>query len=693
MCIRVFLLWLAVCIACPVWAREDSAVPQKVVVQLKWSHAFQFAGYYAARHLGYYRAAGLDVELREGGPNVDVVSELMQGRAQFGVGTSSLLLDRHAGKPVVVLGVVFQHSPLALIARQHSATQSIHALANGRLMLEPHSEELLAYLQAEGGLADGITTVPHQDGLRSLREGKVDAISGYITYEPYFLQRDAVPYHLYSPRAAGIDFYGDNLFALQPLLAAQPEMVKAFREASLRGWQYAMSHPGEVIDWIVADHPGIDPGLLHHEARSMVELIRADLVELGYMHPGRWQHIADVYQRQGMLPGDVRSLLSGFLYQPAGAPVVEPTWSRSQLMTLSALLVLSGVVLGVAEYIRRVNTQLRTTLKRLGTSEERHRLLADNASDVIWTMDAQGRFTYVSPSVQRLRGYTVQEVLAQSLEEALTPASAAIARQAFENSFDCLQKGLPVPDFRGELEQPCKDGSTVWTELTVSGMVDAGGLFVGFLGVTRDISERRRAQEKMARMAQYDELTQLPNRALLFDRLEQAVTRHQRRLNRSAGPQADAPRLALMYVDLDHFKPINDEHGHAVGDALLQQVARRMTACVRASDTVARIGGDEFIVLLSEVDNAQAALSVAEHIRHALCQVFEIETDAMAPLCLEISSSVGVALMPDHADTIGDCMRMADEAMYRAKRSGRNCIRLAQPPVVPVVGAAAEKWD
>ncbi len=668
-------------------------MPQKVVVQLKWSHAFQFAGYYAARHLGYYRAAGLDVELREGGPNVDVVSELMQGRAQFGVGTSSLLLDRHAGKPVVVLGVVFQHSPLALIARQHSATQSIHALANGRLMLEPHSEELLAYLQAEGGLADGITTVPHQDGLRSLREGKVDAISGYITYEPYFLQRDAVPYHLYSPRAAGIDFYGDNLFALQPLLDAQPEMVKAFREASLRGWQYAMSHPGEVIDWIVADHPGIDPGLLHHEARSMVELIRADLVELGYMHPGRWQHIADVYQRQGMLTGDVKSLLSGFLYQPAGVPVVEPTWSRSQLMTLSALLVLSGVVLGVAEYIRRVNTQLRTTLKRLGTSEERHRLLADNASDVIWTMDAQGRFTYVSPSVQRLRGYTVQEVLAQSLEEALTPASAAIARQAFENSFDCLQKGLPVPDFRGELEQPCKDGSTVWTELTVSGMVDAGGLFVGFLGVTRDISERRRAQEKMARMAQYDELTQLPNRALLFDRLEQAVTRHQRRLNRSAGPQADAPRLALMYVDLDHFKPINDEHGHAVGDALLQQVARRMTACVRASDTVARIGGDEFIVLLSEVDNAQAALSVAEHIRHALCQVFEIETDAMAPLCLEISSSVGVALMPDHADTIGDCMRMADEAMYRAKRSGRNCIRLAQPPVVPVVGAAAEKWD
>ena len=98
-------------------------------------------------------------------------------------------------------------------------------------------------------------------------------------------------------------------------------------------------------------------------------------------------------------------------------------------------------------------------------------------------------------------------------------------------------------------------------------------------------------------------------------------------------------------------------------------------------------------MLLPEVNNAQAALTVAEHIRHALCQVFEIEADGVASLCLDISSSVGVALMSDHADTIGDCMRMADEAMYRAKRSGRNCIRLAQPPVVPVAGAAAEKWD
>lgn len=690
--VRWLLVLLAMLVVCASGQAADAvSPPQKVVLQLKWTHAFQFAGYYAALHQGYYRDAGLDVELRQGGPDVDVVSELVQGRAQFGVGTSSLLLDRHAGKPVVVLGVVFQHSPLVLIARQRSPTQTVHSLAHGRIMLEPHSEELLAYLQAEGRLAESITPMPHVDSLKALRSGRVDAISGYSTYEPYFLQRDAVPHHIYSPRAAGIDFYGDNLFTTQSLADRQPRVAEAFRDASLRGWQYAMAHPQVVMDWVAQHAPGIDRGLMAHEAKVMTELIRADLVEPGYMHPGRWLHIAEVYQRQGMLGGGVDSLLSGFIYHPAAvvaaaAPVAAPVWTRSQLMTLSAVLVLSGVVLGVAEYIRRVNTQLRTAMQQLRRSEERHRLLADNASDVIWTMDAQGRFTYVSPSVQRLRGYTVQEVLAQSMDEALTPESAAIAHQVFGRSFRCLQKGLPVPDFRGELEQPCKDGSTVWTELTVSGMVNAEGSFVGFLGVTRDITERRRAQEKMARMAQYDQLTQLPNRALLLDRLEQAIARHQRLLNRSsARPQTDAPRLALMFVDLDRFKPVNDDHGHAVGDALLQQVAQRMTACVRASDTVARIGGDEFIVLLPEVYSTQAALTVAENIRNGLRQAFEIVADGGATLTLHISSSVGVALFPDHASGMGDLMRVADEAMYLAKQAGRDCIRLAVPvPATPV---------
>ena len=130
---------------------------------------------------------------------------------------------------------------------------------------------------------------------------------------------------------------------------------------------------------------------------------------------------------------------------------------------------------------------------------ERHRLLADYASDVIWTMGPDGRFTYVSPSVARLRGYSVDEVMQQSIDEALTPESAAIAKAGIAMATEALEAGRPIPEFHGELEQPCKDGSTVWTDVTVSGIWDATGAFTGFLGVTRDISERKRAEEQLAK--------------------------------------------------------------------------------------------------------------------------------------------------------------------------------------------------
>lgn len=329
---------------------------EKVSLQLKWTHAFQFAGYYAALEKGYYRDAGLDVQLLEATPGIDPVEAVLKDRAQYGVGTSSLLLARKASKPVVALAVIFQHSPLVMVAREDKAskgTQGIHDLVGKRVMIEPQSDELVAYLKQEGVLLDHLRLLPHSFEPKDLIEGRVDAMSAYVSNELFYLDRANFSYQVYTPRTGGIDFYGDNLFTTEQELNAHPERVRAFREASLRGWQYAMQHPEEIADLIVSQYSSRHPRDFYlFEAQRMVALLRPDLIEVGYMSRGRWQHIANTYADLGLLPRDYK--LDGFIYEPA-VPL--------DLTRFYVALLLLATVSAIALYIHRINRRLSRALQ------------------------------------------------------------------------------------------------------------------------------------------------------------------------------------------------------------------------------------------------------------------------------------------------------------------------------------------
>ena len=642
------------------WALAAPAAraAESVTLQLKWHHQFQFAGYYAAEKMGYYRDAGLEVKIVEAQPETDVIAEVESGRAQFGVGTSALVLARAQGKPVVVLAVIFQHSPLVLLTR--AGVGSVHDLAGKRVMLERHAEELLGYLHREGVPDSAVQLLPHSFDTGDLVRGAVDAISAYSTDEPFFLEKAKVPYATFSPRSAGIDFYGDNLFTSEAELRGHPERVRAFREASLKGWKYAMAHPEEIADLILARYPGRhDRDYLLFEARQMKPLVLPELVEMGYMYPGRWRHIAEIGAEIGLLPGDVS--LDGFLYAPENPLERE----RRQLFTAIAIALAVGAVsAGIAAGLFRLTRRLRREIAareravaELREAEVNFRFISENTRDVIWIMDlASRRFTYVSPSVKRLRGFTPEEVMAHPAEAALTPDSFERLRTLLGEAVTRWETGDRGDTMIvAEVDQPHKDGHLISTEVVTTLHAGADGRLVSVLGVTRDVTERKRSEAEIRRLAFYDPLTELANRRLLLDRLHQLIARAKR----------DRSRLALLFIDLDKFKPINDRMGHQVGDWLLQAVARRIQGSLRESDTAARMGGDEFVVLLAGLESGEAAEAVAEKIRLALRQPF-VMPDGRS---LAVSASIGVALYPDHGQDGRDLLRFGDDAMYRAKKA------------------------
>lgn len=500
--------------------------------------------------------------------------------------------------------------------------------------------------------------IPHSFNTRDLIDGRVDGMTAYSTNELYELDQAGFAYQLYSPRAVGIDFYGDNLFTTEQQIKDHPQRVAAFRAASLKGWQYALEHREETIDLILAHYSTKNPREFYQfEAQQMTHLLQSSLIEVGYMNPGRWRHIAQTYAFLGLLPKEVS--LDGFLYDTS-----PPTSVWSPYLG-GALALALGVTL-LASYILRTNRRLTASLnsqkavqQALTESQQLYQSILQASPDAVVVSDLQGVIQHVSPATVTMMGCASEgELLGRNIADFRDPGEMARAAANIAAMFEGVYKG--AEDYR--LIRP--NGSMLETEINAEIVRDAKGQTHGLIFVVRDISERKKTEERIRHMAQHDSLTGLPNRALFSDRLQRAL----------ANCRRDNTKLALMFLDLDKFKPINDTNGHAVGDLLLQNAAQRMLLCIRDSDTVARIGGDEFVVLLRGATGSLESLAVAEKIRSSLEQPF-----LLAGHSLHISCSVGVALFPEHGQDDITLSKNADLAMYRAKEQGRNQVCLHQP--------------
>ncbi len=323
------------------------------------------------------------------------------------------------------------------------------------------------------------------------------------------------------------------------------------------------------------------------------------------------------------------------------------------------------------ENIRQRTAELESKSKALAESEEKFRLISTAAKDAIVIIGKDEQVIYWNPAAEKIFGYEAREVIGRNLHKFLIPVSY---RDSAHEGFERFQREGTGPVIGQTLETTAihKNGVEFPIELSISAFSMQNSWHA--LAMIRDITERKQMEEQVRQLAFYDPLTNLPNRRLLNDRLSQALVNSKRSGHYSA----------FMVLDLDNFKPLNDAHGHVVGDMLLVEVADRLIACVREVDSIARFGGDEFVVLLNELSAEQSqaviqAAAVAEKIRISLSipyRLLKFNGQTETRIEHSCSASIGVAVFIGDEISQYDILKSADAAMYQAKEAGRNQVRL-----------------
>ncbi|MGH8706881.1 MAG: bifunctional diguanylate cyclase/phosphodiesterase [Burkholderiales bacterium] len=403
------------------------------------------------------------------------------------------------------------------------------------------------------------------------------------------------------------------------------------------------------------------------------DVVIHDLGVLGRAAPG--DEAVLIYGTPAAAPGlrqvatlDVAGRTWRLAFSAPASPAFGIGGELPQIVLLGGLLIsvlLFWLVLAL-QRVRGRALQLAENAKAMRAAEGLREQLAfiqqliEAVPQPIFFKDTQGRYLGVNHAWERFFGIAREKFIGKTVFE-LYPEDPELAQkhhardeQLFSNPGSQSYEAA-IKDAQGELRQ------TIYNKATFSRM---DGSVAGLIGTITDISEQRRVEEQVRHMAHHDALTQLPNRVLLQDRIGQAIAKAKR----------NGEVLALLFIDLDRFKAINDTLGHPIGDRLLQAVARRLLDCTRAADTVARIGGDEFVVLLGDLDRPDTARHVAQKVLDALSAPLAVDGHTLGA-----TPSIGIAAYPSDGEDVETLLRNADTAMYHAKREGRNNFQFFTP--------------
>lgn len=523
---------------------------QKVTLQVRWDHQYQFAGYYAAKWNGYYRDAGFDVYIRsaitQDGKILSATEEVGNGTADFGVGAADILLARDKGIPLVVLASIFQQSASEFYARNKTRLYVPFDLLNlkvARNVNDLIDVELQAMLQSEGINPNNITAYPHFPGIQHLVDDRVDVIPGYRISAPFEFQKQGLETKVLRPIHYGIDFYGDSLFTTRKRVDQDSEAADRFTQASIKGWEYALEHPEEIADKISQELPRMAPiqnGTFREfnrfQMNGVKELTLYPIIDVGHVNPDRWRRMNELMQNLGIIQSPLS--IDEFVFDP-----VKLHQKKEKEIFLIFMILIFGttggilIIYGWTLYLRKtialktreiqeVNSKLdqdieilreaeekrehllhklaknhdelinsyqdlETQKEKLQTSEEQYRTIVTNSQAGYFLIDNEGLFQMVNDAWLSMHGFSsIDEVIGQHF---LITQIEEDTNKAWEN-VDFLIRGCTIN--RGEFRRRNRDGSIGYHTFSATPVIH-DGIVVGLEGFLIDITERKQMEESL----------------------------------------------------------------------------------------------------------------------------------------------------------------------------------------------------
>ncbi len=613
---------------------------KNIVLQLNWLNQFQFAGYYVAKEKGFYKNVGLNVTINELKTKKELVNLVKEGKADFAVGRSSLLLNKINGDDIIAIAAIYQSSPLMLLTTDIENIKSIDDFKNKKIMITPDAEytaSITAMLHANNIKYNDLEVLTHSFNIDDLINKKTDLMASYISNEPVKLEQKGIRYNIFHPKNFGFDFYSDILFTSSKFIKENPTTTLDFYKATIKGWEYAFKNKIQTAQLIFDKYNTQNKTLLSLKKEAdLLEKLAIDKndKEIGTLDEKKLQSILDTFKVLGLTKSDLD--FDDFIYEENNHKTLIFELSKEQQILVLMFIMFTLTIFLVILY----------STKQIYNKRELLSSVLNSSDDLIFYKDKKLRYIGCNKVFEKFVELPKEVLMGKDDFEVFDKETANLFRTHDLNVLD--KNKLLVND-----EWLNIDGKLRLFQTKKMPFKYSSSSGIGILGVSRDITDLYEIQKKLEEQATIDDLTKTYNRKLFNERLVEKIEMYRR---------YDSI-FCIAMLDIDDFKNINDTYGHDVGDKVLINICNIIKKHIRNTDMLFRVGGEEFVIIYPKNVLKEAYIST-EHIRKMIEQSRILDN-------IKTTVSIGVTevIENDDEDTI---FKRADDLMYYSKNNGKN---------------------